>query len=94
MAFLKSPEKTRSVARRRGGGGKGEGVATWFPSARLHTYTREHERARAYENELLMPGREVIHCSAETNARVYDARARGGIRAFERDPLARGARRE
>lgn len=88
MAFLKSPEKTRSVARRCGGGGKGEGVATWFPSARLHTYTRE--RARAYENEL--PGREVIHCSAETNA-CSRTRARRDPRFRARSACARSSRR-
>lgn len=91
MAFLKSPEKTRSVARRRGGGGKGEGVATWFPSARLHTYTR----ARAYENELLSRGERLFTVPRkQMRAFTTRARARGGIRAFERDPLARGARRE
>lgn len=30
-----------------------------------------------------MPGREVIHCSAETNARVYDARAAGSALSNE-----------
>lgn len=90
MAFLKSPEKTRNVARRRGGGGKGEGVATWFPSARLHTHTRAraHMRTscRGERGYSLFRGNKCVLA----RARVYD----GGIRAFERDPLARGARRE
>lgn len=74
MAFLKSQEKTR---RDGGGGGRarwerkqsaGGGVATWFPSTR---FMHMCARARTCENEL---SGEVIHCSAETNARVHALR--------------------
>lgn len=89
MAFLKSQEKTRSVARRRGrregevGTGQrnrvreeGEGgMATWFPSARLHAYVRAHVRTNCRERLFTVP-RKQMRTHARAHACVYDARPR------------------